>query len=132
MVIGWGSIGIIWGRAIFTAFVRPSRHTYSLMEATEDFTVNVMSPEFKQAVSFWGKASGRDQDKWAKTGLLPTPSRHLRSPIVEQGILHFECRTVHRHDLVPANLAPEIGHAFYASGDHHKVYYGQILACYGI
>ncbi|MHB8992591.1 MAG: flavin reductase family protein, partial [Chloroflexota bacterium] len=65
------------------------------------------------------------------TGLTPAPSRKARSPIVEQGILHYECRIVHRHDLVPTNIVPELIPAYYASGDHHRVYYGEILACYG-
>ncbi|MCL4370656.1 MAG: flavin reductase family protein [Chloroflexi bacterium] len=132
MTISWGTLGTIWGRHIFTVLVRPSRNSYRLIENTGDFTVNVLPSERASALDYWGKNSGRDVDKWAKTGLTPAPSRRVRSPIVEQGILHFECRIVHRHDLVPANLAPELIPAYYASGDHHRVYYGEILACYGL
>lgn len=132
MTFSWGTIGSIWGRQIFTILVRPSRNSYRLLENTGDFTVNVLPSELASALDYWGKNSGREVDKWAKTGLTPAPSRRVRSPIVEQGILHFECRIVHRHDLEPANLAPELIPAYYASGDHHRVYYGEILACYGL
>ncbi len=132
MTFSWGTIGSIWGRQIFTILVRPSRNSYRLLENTGDFTVNVLPSELASALDYWGKNSGREVDKWAKTGLTPAPSRRVSSPIVEQGILHFECRIVHRHDLEPANLAPELIPAYYASGDHHRVYYGEILACYGL
>ena len=32
MVIGWGHIGIEWGRPIFVAYVRESRHTKQMVE----------------------------------------------------------------------------------------------------
>ena len=32
MAIGWGTIGWVWGRPIFSVLVRPSRYTYKLME----------------------------------------------------------------------------------------------------
>lgn len=131
MTISWGTIGTIWGREIFTVLVRPSRNTYRLLEASGDFTINVLPAQLASALDFWGKNSGRNVNKWARTGLSPAHSRRVRSPIVEQGILHFECRIVHRHDLVPANIVPELIPAYYASGDHHRVYYGEILACYG-
>ena len=132
MTFSWGTIGTIWGRQIFTLLVRPSRNSYRLLESTGDFTVNVLPAALGAAVDFWGKNSGRDVDKWARMGLTPTPSRRVRSPIVEQGILHFECRIINRHDLVPDNLAPELTPAYYASGDYHRVFYGEILACYGL
>lgn len=132
MTIGWGTLGIVWWRPIFTVLVRPSRNTYRLIEASGEFTVNILPPELKSALGYWGKVSGRDEDKWAKTGLKPAPSRQVSSPIVEQGILHFECKVVHRHDMIPSNLAPELDSTYYAQGDYHRVYHGQILACYGV
>jgi len=132
MTFGWGTVGHIWGRNIFTVMVRPSRNSFKLLEATGDFTVNVLSAEWGKALDYWGKHSGRDVDKWAATGLSPAPSRRVKSPIVEQGVLHFECRIIHRHDLAPANLAPELVPAYYESDDYHRVYHGEILACYGV
>ena len=32
MVIGWGHIGVIWGKPVFVAYVRESRHTKSLVD----------------------------------------------------------------------------------------------------
>jgi flavin reductase (DIM6/NTAB) family NADH-FMN oxidoreductase RutF len=132
MTFSWGTIGHIWGRPIFTILVRPSRNSFQLVEATGDFTVNVLPRDMGPALDFWGKHSGRGTDKWADTDLRPAPSRRVASPIVEQGIIHFECKVVHRHDLSPENMAPEIATAYYATGDYHRVYHGEIVACYGV
>lgn len=131
MTFGWGTIGRVWGRDIFTVFVRPSRHTFRLVESAGDFTVNILPAELGQALNHWGRVSGRTADKWAESGLRPAPARLVRSPIVEQGILHFECRVIHRHDMVPDNLLPDILPAYYPLGDFHRVYHGEIVACYG-
>ena len=40
MVIGWGHVGIEWGRPIFVAYVRESRHTKQMVEECGEFTVN--------------------------------------------------------------------------------------------
>jgi flavin reductase (DIM6/NTAB) family NADH-FMN oxidoreductase RutF len=132
MTISWGTVGVIWGRPVFCVLARPSRHTFQLLEASGEFTINVLPSEMGGAVDYWGKHSGRDVDKWARTGLRPAPARRVRPPIVEQGVLHFECRVIHRQDVAPQALAPELGPAYYASGDYHRVYYGEILACYGL
>ncbi len=132
MTFSWGAIGHIWGRPIFTIHVRPSRNSFELLEATGDFTVNVLPREMATALDFWGKHSGRDVDKWAGTGLRPAASRRVKSPIVEQGILHFECKVVHRHDVSRETMAPEIVTAYYPTDDYHRVYHGEIVACYGL
>ena len=41
MTIGWGNIGFIWGKPIFTALVRYSRYTYELLENSGEFAVCV-------------------------------------------------------------------------------------------
>ena len=132
MTFGWGTIGSIWGRHIFSVFVRPSRNSFQLLEATGDFTVNILPAELAGALDYWGKHSGRDVNKWSKTGLRPVPARRVRSPIVEQGILHFECRVIHLQDLTPEGLAPELVTAYYDSERYHRIYFGEILACYGV
>lgn len=132
MTFSWGTIGHIWGRPIFTIMVRHSRNTFGLVEATQDFTVNVLPKSMAPALDFWGKHSGRDADKWAGSGLHPASSRRVASPIVKEGILHFECAVVHSHDLSPERMIPEMTAAYYSAGDYHRVYHGEIVACYGV
>jgi len=130
MTIGWGTIGCIWSRPVFIVLVRPSRHTYGRLEQVNDFTVNVPPREIPEAVAHCGTVSGRDHDKFEEAQLTPIPSREVRSPIIKECVVHYECRTLHRNDLVPEALAQAVREEFYPSGDFHRVYFGEIVAAY--
>ncbi len=130
MTIGWGTIGSIWSRPIFIVLVRPSRHTYSRLEQVNDFTVNVPPRELAAAVSHCGTVSGREHDKFQEMRLTAVPSREVRSPIIQECLVHYECRTVHRNDIVPEALAQAVRDESYPHGDFHRVYFGEIVAAY--
>lgn len=128
MTIGWGTVGTIWGRPVFVALVRPSRHSYALLDQNGDFTVNLLPPDRLEAMDFCGKESGRDQDKFAATGLTAEPAKKVKAPLVAEAVLQYECRTVQRTDVVPAAFDPAIVSRYYAKGDFHRVFFGEILA----
>jgi flavin reductase (DIM6/NTAB) family NADH-FMN oxidoreductase RutF len=130
MTIGWGTIGIIWGKPIFIVLVRPSRYTHGLMEQTEDFTVNVPSADLADVVAFCGSASGRDHDKFSEKGLVAVPGKKVKSPIIEQCVIHYECKVVHKNDVLKDKLAGDIISSAYPRGDFHTIYYGEILSVY--
>jgi flavin reductase (DIM6/NTAB) family NADH-FMN oxidoreductase RutF len=130
MTIGWGTIGVIWGRPIFTVLVRPSRYTYQFIEASDEFTVNVPSPAMTDFVRFCGSKSGRDHDKIARFEIAITPGQQVGSPWIDGCPLVYECRVVHKNDILPATLDPGISARFYPRGDFHRVYYGEILGLY--
>ena len=70
MVIGWGHIGIEWGRPIFVAYVRESRYTKDMVEQHGEFTVNIPLGEVDpQIIKICGTKSGRDMDKIQELGL---------------------------------------------------------------
>ncbi len=130
MTIGWGTVGIIWRKPIFIVLVRPSRYTYDLIEITGDFTVNVPTPELAEKVLYFGTVSGRDQDKFKVQGLTATPGKKIKSPIVEECAIHYECRVVHKNDVIADELTEEIRNSAYRQGNFHRIYFGEILAVY--
>ena len=130
MTIGWGTIGSIWARPIFVVLVRPSRHSHSLMEQVSDFTVNVLPRELTTAASLCGSVSGREHDKFQEAQLTPIPSREVRSPIIRECVVHYECRTVNRVDMPPDALVLSLRELFYKKGDFHRIYFGEIVASY--
>jgi flavin reductase (DIM6/NTAB) family NADH-FMN oxidoreductase RutF len=129
MAIGWGTIGIIWRRPIFIVMVRPSRYTYKLIEETGEFTVNIATPELKEVVQYCGTVSGRDHNKFKEKKVTAIPSKEVKTPIIKECILHFECRIVYKNDLIPSELEKSIIQKLYPKGDFHRVYFGEILAC---
>jgi flavin reductase (DIM6/NTAB) family NADH-FMN oxidoreductase RutF len=93
--------------------IRPTRHSYGLIQATGEFVINVAPHEIAQQALFCGRRSGRDVDKFAATGLTPRQAQHVRPPIIEECIGHLECRMVQEVE----------------AGDHCFVI-GEVLAAY--
>jgi flavin reductase (DIM6/NTAB) family NADH-FMN oxidoreductase RutF len=127
MTIGWGSIGVIWGKPIFTILVRPSRYTYELLEQRGEFTVNVPTPALRKATVVCGSQSGRNTDKFAACELSPLASLIVAPPLIRECAIHYECRVVHRNNVIPNALADQIVTGYYARGDFHRVYFGEIV-----
>jgi len=127
MAIGWGQIGVMWGRPILVVPVRFSRYTFECIEHTKDFTVNVAPAELAWLVEFCGTCSGRERDKFAEKGLLATPGQHVKSPIIEQCVIHYECRVVGFTNVEEKNISAQVREECYPQGNFHRLYYGQVL-----
>ena len=64
MTIGWGTMGVEWGKPIFVAYVRESRYTHQMLDESGEFTVNVpLGAVDNRILSVCGTKSGRDMDK---------------------------------------------------------------------
>lgn len=57
-----------------------------------EFTVNIATAEIMQETDFCGITSGKDTDKFKKTGLVKAPSSIIQAPIIEQCPLNLECK----------------------------------------
>lgn len=136
MTIGWGTLGIQWGKPIFIAYVRQSRNTKELLDKTGEFTINVPVSEVdSQILRLCGTKSGRDLDKVAQLGLTTVPGTTVAAPGIAQLPLTLECKVIYRQDQVLADIDPESLSRYYAPGtanaeDFHTAYYGQITAAY--
>ena len=96
MVIGWGHIGIEWGRPIFVAYVRESRHTKTMVENHGEFTVNVPMGEFdSEIIRICGTKSGRDMDKIKELGLHLEDSNVVDVPGIQEFPLTLECKVIY-------------------------------------
>ena len=128
MTIGWGSAGVYWGEPIFIVPVRESRYTYGCINSTRDFTVNLLPRKLADIASFCGTVSGRDHDKFAEAKLTARASLAVKSPIIEECLLHYECKVVHVNEVVPKALADELRGRSYPRGDYHRLFFGRIVA----
>ncbi len=79
--------------------VRPDRHSYGLIEATGEFTVNIPSLAQAKATDYCGCVSGRNEDKWAKTGLTPGKSLKVKAPVIAECPVSIECRVRQKMNL---------------------------------
>jgi len=108
MTIGWGTVGIIWGKPVFIVLVRHSRYTWSRLEENGEFTVNVPPPSLADAATLCGTKSGRDLDKLAAAGLTPIAAQHVGVPVIAECAVHYECRVLHKNNVDPTNLAKSV------------------------
>ena len=133
MTIGWGSIGVEWGKPIFTAYVRPSRYTHEMIEATGEFTVNVPMGNVKSILGFCGTKSGREVDKVAELGLTLEEPMNLSVPGIRELPLTLECKVIYKQDQVLSALREDLCDRYYDkndSNDFHTAYYAEIVSAY--
>ena len=136
MVIGWGHVGVIWGKPVFVAYVRESRYTRELLDKNPEFTVNVPVGDFdKKILAVCGSKSGRDMDKIKETGLTPVNSENISVPGLKEFPLTLECKVLYREEQDASRLEEKIQIKFYPAGasgkqDDHISYYGEILDAY--
>jgi flavin reductase (DIM6/NTAB) family NADH-FMN oxidoreductase RutF len=130
MTIGWGSVGILWGKPVFSVLVRKSRHTHQFLEEYGEFTVNVPRIGLDDAVALCGSKSGRDMDKFKEAGLTRLPSKKVKVPGIEECGVIFECKTIWKTEVDERVMAiPTFAKAkFYPKGDLHTIYFGEIVA----
>lgn len=141
MTIGWGTIGIEWGRPVFVAYVRVGRHTRQMLDAGGAFTVNIPYGEFDHRIlGFCGTKSGRDIDKIAELGLDLVASSVIDVPGIRQLPLTLECKVLCQKMQNIPMLPENIRNRYYPMGvdssnpgsneDFHIAYYGEIVNTY--
>jgi flavin reductase (DIM6/NTAB) family NADH-FMN oxidoreductase RutF len=131
MTIGWGTLGIIWGKPVILILVRSSRYTWGLMEKSEFFSVSFFSDEYSRELEYCGTKSGRKVNKLEDCKFHAADGVNSPALFIEESEFHYECRIIHKTPVDPANLSPEVLDKYYGAGDdYHTVYYGEILGTY--
>lgn len=131
MTIGWGSIGRIWNKPIFTVLVRYSRHTYTILEKSKEFTVSIpLNNDLKKELVYCGSNSGRDVDKFKEANLTLLDGQKISTPVVSDCELYYECKVVYQQSMEPATLDNGIKEKQYSDNDYHVLYFGEIVDSY--
>ncbi len=132
MTVGWGQFGLMWGKQVFVAAIRPSRYTDSLVQETKQFTLSIPAKgELSGELAFVGTKSGRDMDKWEACGLKKQKALKVDTFVVDGCEHYFECKVLTKLKLkeeeIPANDL-----RWYPTGDdYHNLYISEIVDCYG-
>lgn len=134
MTIGWGTVGIEWGKPVFVAYVRESRHTRKLLDESGAFTVNIPLGEVdKGIIALCGTKSGRDLNKIEALNLTLEDPETIHVPGIRELPLTLECRVLFRNVQDESRLPEPIRSRFYTGGnteDFHIAYYAEILSAY--
>lgn len=135
MTIGWGTIGIEWGRPMFVAYVRESRYTHQLLDENPEFTVNCPLGQIdKSILGFCGTKSGRNVNKIEELGLHLEEALNISVPGIKELPLTLECKVVYRNPQPTESIPEEILDRYYPEKDgvrdFHYAYYGEIVGAY--
>ncbi len=135
MTIGWGTVGMEWGKPIFVAYVRESRYTRELLDENPEFTVNCPVGDINgRVLGFCGTKSGRDTDKIQELGLHLEEPLHISVPGIKELPLTLECKVLYRNPQPTDTLPQAILDRYYPETDgvrdFHYAYYAEIVAAY--
>ena len=98
MIAAWGGIASSQP-ASMTVSVRPSRHTYAAIMKNKAFTISVCTKDMAAEADYLGIASGKNEDKFAKTGLTAVASDVVNAPYIDESPLVIECQLIHSYEL---------------------------------
>lgn len=89
--------------------VRPSRHSYGLIQQSGEFVINLPTTALARAVDWCGVKSGRDVNKFEAMGLTALPASQVGCPLVGESPVNLECKVFQQiplgtHDLFLADV----------------------------
>jgi len=98
MTAAWGGICCSDPPCV-TVSLRKATYTYDSLMEKRVYTINIPGKEYAKEADYFGFASGRDEDKFAVTGLTPVRSGFVDAPYINEFSINLECKIVHVADL---------------------------------
>ena len=128
MTASWGAMGVLWNKNVCICFVRPQRHTYSLLADENEFSIAFVGEDKRNALALCGRESGRDCDKLAKCGFTVTEADGV--PVISEAETVLICKKLYEDDLREDSFLDKNLLSNYAAGDYHRFYVCEIKKAY--
>ena len=126
MTASWGGLGVLWGKPVCYCFIRPQRHTHKFSEAGECMTACFFTPEYRKALTFCGRTSGRDVDKVKECALTPICAED-GGVYYKEASLVLRLRKLYTDRIRPEGFADRELLKNYPENDFHTVYVYEIV-----
>lgn len=78
--------------AIVYISVRPERHSYHILKETGEYVINLTTRELVYETDYCGVKSGRDVDKFKKSGLNKEKAQFVDAPLIRESPVSIECK----------------------------------------
>lgn len=98
MAAAWGGISCSNPPCVSIS-LQKQRYTLKNINEKKAFTINIPSEEFVSEADYFGIVSGKDENKFDKTGLTPVKSENVDAPYVKEFPLVLECKLINSTDL---------------------------------
>ena len=70
--------------------IRPHRYSYTLIEDSGEFVVNIPTKDILKETDFCGMVSGKNVDKFSETELTPEPAEKVKPPLIRECPVNIE------------------------------------------
>ena len=120
MTASWGGIGELWNTHVAFLFIRPERYTYNLTENEDRFSLAFFDENYRSALAYCGKNSGRDHDKLAAAGLTITEIDGV--PIICEAKTVLIVRKLYADNIKDSCFVDKTMLRYYEEGGFHRFY----------
>jgi len=79
--------------------LRKATYSYYNIISRKAFTINILFIDRIEEVDFYGIVSGRDQNKFEKTGITPVKSNIVDAPYGKEFPIVLECKVIHQIEI---------------------------------
>jgi len=126
MTASWGGAGVLWNKNVVYVFIRPQRYTKEFVDASDMFTLSFFDETYRDTLTYFGRVSGRDEDKIAKAGL--NVKTEDGAPVFDEARLTLVCKKLYASPMVKEGFIDKsLIEKNYSAGDFHMVYVGEIV-----
>ncbi len=125
MTASWGCMGIHWNKPVCTVFIRPQRHTYTMTESNDRLALAFFDETYRPILRHFGTKSGRDEDKFAATGLTRAQDENGTLYPAEARMVIF-CRKLYSDMLRKEAFLDTALLSHYPADDFHRMYVCEI------
>lgn len=128
MTASWGGVGILWNKPVAFVFIRPQRHTYGFSENNDRMTFTFFGEEYRKALTFCGRQSGREYDKAKECGLTPVADtdENGRAVWFDEARIVLKVRKLYAERLSEEAFTDPAPLSSYPTKDYHKMYICEI------
>lgn len=98
MTAAWGGICCSQPPCVMVS-LREATYTYGNMVERQAFTISIAPESYVKEVDYFGLASGKNEDKFASTGLTPVKGDLVDAPYVKEFPVILECKVIHTHKI---------------------------------
>jgi flavin reductase (DIM6/NTAB) family NADH-FMN oxidoreductase RutF len=126
MTASWGGLGIMWGKNAAFIAIRPQRYTRAFVDFADTLSLSFYDNSFRKVLGYLGSASGRNEDKIAKSGL--TVAHEEGIPYFTEAKTVLLCKKLFAQQFGEDNIfEKDILDSCYPDKDYHILYISEIL-----
>ncbi len=97
MIAGW-SMRCSLDPPLYAVSLQKQGYTHELIRQSREFVIAVPNKELEEALLFFGSTHSNEVDKFSETGVRTALAKKVRTPLLTDATLNFECELLNEVD----------------------------------